>query len=102
MMVTDHSKAGNELKALAAAQNIELPATLSPANQAKVDKLKGMKGADADKAYLDIMEADHAQTIALFEAEAANGKNPALKDWAAKTLPTLKHHAEMVMSAKKM
>lgn len=100
MMVTDHTKAGNELKALAAKNSIALPIAIPADKQQKLDALAALKGADFDKAFTDMMEEGHTNTIALFMTEAAKGTNADLKAFATKTLPTLNHHMEMVAAAK--
>ena len=100
MMVTDHTKAGNELKAIAAKNNITLPTAIPADKQQKLDALATLKGADFDKAFVDMMEEGHTNTIALFMTEGAKGTNADLKAFATKTLPTLNHHMEMVTSAK--
>jgi putative membrane protein len=41
------------------------------------------------------MIEDHQKDIADFEQEAASGKDPALKAFAEKYLPVLKHHLQM-------
>ncbi len=41
------------------------------------------------------MVADHQKAVALFTKESTNGKDPELKAFATKTLPTLKEHLEM-------
>jgi len=48
-MVTDHTKANNELKALAAQKNITLPTTLGAEQQKVYDEVLAEKGADLDK-----------------------------------------------------
>src|ERR1700761_7486551 len=58
MMVTDHSKANDELKALAATKNITLPIAISDDNQKAYDKLAAETGKDFDKDYSDIMVDD--------------------------------------------
>ena len=95
-MVTDHTKAGDELKAAAQKYNISLPAALSDDSQKTYDKLAAKKGADFDKDYTDQMKDDHEKTIKAFQKEADNGNNAELKGWAATTLPTLQHHLDMV------
>lgn len=95
MMVTDHSKAGEELKALAAQKNITLPATLSDEKQKKYDDLAKKKGAEFDKAYISFMVDDHKEDISEFEEAAKEAKDPDVKAWAEGKLPTLKHHLEM-------
>ena len=47
------------------------------------------------------MVKDHKDDIDLFEKEADKGNDPELKAWAAKTLPTLKHHLQMAEDAEK-
>jgi putative membrane protein len=100
MMVTDHTKANNELKKIAAKNNIVLPTAIPADKQQKLDAIAALKGADFDKAFVDMMEEGHTNTIALFMTEASKGTNADLKAFADKTLPVLNHHMEMVTSTK--
>src|SRR5450755_3415256 len=59
LMVTDHSKANMELKALADGKHIDLPATMSNKCQKEVSNLDQKSGKDFDKAYADLMVKDH-------------------------------------------
>ena len=101
MMIADHTKAGDELKSIAAKNNISVPAALSADSQKAYDELATKKGADFDKAYMDKMEKDHKRAIELFKKEANSGMNADLKTFAVNTLPTLNHHMDMVNSTKK-
>ena len=94
-MVDDHSKAGDELKALAAQENITLPMGLNAKDQALVDRLQNMKGAAFDKAYMRDMVKDHQADIADFQKEANSGADARLKSFATRTLPTLQEHLRM-------
>jgi len=94
MMVTDHSKANDELKSLAGQKNINLPASVSAEHQQMHDDLAKKTGKDFDKAYMDMMVDDHQKDIDLFQNEANNGTDADLKAWAAKTLPTLQKHLD--------
>jgi putative membrane protein len=96
MMVMDHSKAGDELKAIAATKNITLPATVNEDSKKALTDLAALKGADFDKAYVDKMVADHKATVDLFESESKNSKDADLKAFADKTLPTIKGHLEHI------
>ena len=100
MLVDDHSKANEELKALAQQNNITLPATVSDDHKKKAEELSEKKGAEFDKAYLDAMQDGHEKTISKFETESSNGNNMALKQWATDKLPALKHHLEMIKQIK--
>lgn len=100
MMIDDHSKANEELKATAAQKNITLPATLSEKNQQKYDELSKKTGADFDKAYASAMVDDHEKDVDEFKKEASDGKDADLKNWAAGKVPVLEHHLEMAKSTK--
>jgi putative membrane protein len=91
-MVTDHSKAGDELKQVAQQQNLNLPQELSREDQATYDRLSKLSGKQFDEAYARAMVADHQKDVAAFEREASSGKNEELKQFASRTLPTLKEH----------
>lgn len=97
-MITDHTKAGNEFKAALAKSNsgAKAPTGLDEKHAEIVKDLKETKADDFDAAYLDVQEDAHDDAIALFEDYSKNGDNAALKEFAAKTLPTLKKHEEHV------
>lgn len=101
MMEKDHSKANEELKALASRKNIVLPSALNEKQQEKYDKLAAKEGKDFDKAYSECMVDAHKEAIDKFEKESKKGDDTELKNWATTTLPTLKHHKEMSESTNK-
>lgn len=94
MMVDDHTKANNELKALAQQKNISLPTTLDNEHQRKYDKLNEKSGEDFDKDYIDLMVSDHKEDVKKFEDEGEDGKDAELKSWSAAKVPTLRHHLD--------
>jgi len=95
-MVADHSKANDELKSLAQAKNISLPADVGAKHKATEERLSKMSGAAFDRAYIQEMVADHKKDVGDFRKEAQSGKDSEVKTWAAKTLPTLEEHSKMV------
>jgi putative membrane protein len=95
MMVDDHSKANDELKALASTKNISLPAALSDKNNERIKDLQEKSGTDFDKDYMDFMVKDHEEDIDAFEKLAEDGQDAELKSWAAGKVTTLRHHLEM-------
>ena len=101
-MVDDHSKANNDLTALAQKKNIKLPAEMEKKHQATRDHLAKLNGAAFDKAYMQHMVTDHTKDVQAFEHEAKMGKDPDVKAWAGQVLPTLEDHlkqAKQVASA---
>ena len=91
-MVDDHSKAAEDLKSVAQQQGLKLPDEMSKQDQATYNRLSKLQGEQFDRAYERTMLTDHQKDIAAFEKEANNGRNEALKQYAARTLPTLKEH----------
>ncbi len=94
-MVTDHSKANEQAKAIAAQKNVTLPTSMNSKDQATYRNLSSKTGSDFDKAYITDMLKDHREDIAEFRSEANSGTDPDVKAWAAKTLPTLEEHLRM-------
>lgn len=95
MMVADHGKANDELKALAGKKSITLPADIG-SHKSSLDKLNGLSGADFDKEYVSMMVDDHETDVKAFEKEAENSTDADVKAFAAKTLPVLKKHLEAI------
>jgi putative membrane protein len=100
-LVTDHTKANEELSKLATAKGVTPPGTLDSSHKNEVDKLSKKSGADFDKAFLKQMVSDHKSTISLFEKEAKSGKDGELQQFASATLPTLQEHLQMAQSDEK-
>lgn len=94
MMVTDHTKANTELKALAAKKNVVLPTDIG-SHKSTMDDLNKLSGADFDKAYVEAMVDDHEADVELFEDNTDNS-DADIKAFTTKTLPTLKAHLEMI------
>jgi putative membrane protein len=99
-MVDDHSKANDQLKAVAAKDNMTLPTDLNAKDQAEYDKLSKLSGSAFDKEYERTMLADHKIDVAAFKKESMSGKNPDLKSFAGDTLPTLQEHLHIIETKK--
>ncbi|NUR56350.1 MAG: DUF4142 domain-containing protein [Acidobacteria bacterium] len=91
-MVTDHGKANDELKNWAQQKNVTLPTELDAKHKAKRDQLAKLSGEAFDKAYMREMLTDHQHDVAAFKRQSTAAKDPDLKAWAGKTLPTLQDH----------
>jgi putative membrane protein len=94
-IAAEHTKANDELKALAQRKNISLPAALSEDKQKKYNDLNEKKGLDFDRDYMDAMVSSHDESISKFEKEAEDGNDPEIKAWAANKLSTLRQHHDM-------
>jgi putative membrane protein len=99
MMVTDHDKANEELKALAQKKGITLRSGCDMCQQ-KRDQLQKLSGKDFDKKYMEMMVADHKEVIDEFSKEQSQGKDKDVKSWAREKLPTLQHHLSTAENTK--
>ena len=82
-MVTDHSKANDELKKIAAEKNVKLPAKEPTVSWS------------SDKAYMDMMVKDHEKDLAEFKQEANNGSDPDVKKFADDTAKVVQEHLDL-------
>jgi putative membrane protein len=98
-MVDDHGKANDELKSLAQQKNITIPTDLNAKDKALRDTLASLKGAQFDREYMHAMLTDHQKDVAAFRTESKSGKDPDVKAWAGKTLPTLEEHLKQARDA---
>ena len=80
-MIDDHTKANEELKALAQRKNITLPTILSEKHQKKVSDFEEKSGSDFDKEYIDFMVKDHKDVVDMFKQAADKCKDAELKAW---------------------
>jgi putative membrane protein len=123
MMVADHTKAGEALKAVAATHNVQFDASRKPKDADKfndlTDKLSKDSAKDFDKDYIEVMVQTHGDVVDMLEKRVDS--NASLKDkvtgdtakdtnvapeksdnhvtmavnqWAADTLPTARHHLD--------
>jgi len=101
-MIEDHSKTTTAIKKLVESGDVkaDLPKALDPSHQAKLDKLKTLSGDEFNKTYDDSQKDGHKNAVSLFERYANGGENPKLKDFAAKTLPTIQDHQKMAQNLK--
>lgn len=91
-MVDDHSKANEELKQVASSKGVDLPDKLTGKDKLLKERLSKLSGPQFDRAYMENMVKDHKKDVADFNRESASAKDSEVKQFASKTLPTLKDH----------
>jgi putative membrane protein len=94
MMVKDHTKLNDELKSIALAKNITLPAGTADNTKKEMSGLMKKTGKDFDKAYMNMMLDDHKKDVKAFEKTAKDCKDPGIKSFAEKALPVLLRHLD--------
>jgi Predicted outer membrane protein len=93
MIVTDHTKANDDLKSIAGSK-LSMPAAMSAEHQKHIDMLKNKSGADFDKSYINMMIDDHKKDIAEFKKASQNVKDAGIKGFATNALPVLQKHLD--------
>jgi putative membrane protein len=82
-MVSDHSKANEKLKSIAAQKNVQLP------SKEPTEKWS------SDKAYMNTMVRDHEKDLAEFKEEANSGSDPDVKKFADDTAKVIQEHLNL-------
>jgi putative membrane protein len=99
MLVDHHTRTHNELRALVRDRGMRLPGVLPRGKYAKLDRLASAPGDEFDRVYIRLVGIeDHQADIALFERASREARDPELRAWAGKTLPTLRSHLEAARS----
>jgi putative membrane protein len=125
MMVQDHSKAQDELKAIASRMKAEMPAQLDQKHRDLAAKLSTLSGDQFDREYLAAMVRGHEDVLATLKtrtgstpqgrgqgnagaqgATTAEGRGigvseQALDQWASKTQPVVQQHLERARELQK-
>lgn len=95
MMVTDHRKAGDELKEIATRHNIRMEAEDGQDDHNDLhERLAKLSGAEFDREYMDAMVDDHQKAVDAVKEKAEDAENPEIKRWASSTLPSLQQHLD--------
>ena len=99
-MVADHTKANAELMALAQKKNITLPTTLGDEHAKVLKDVVEEKGVKMDQEYMKEMLKDHEEDVKEFTDASVKASDPDIKAFAAKNVPVLKMHLDMVTKMK--
>lgn len=98
MMQVDHGQADAKLQMMAKREGIEPPQALDPDHQKMVDDLAKLQGCEFETQYVKMMLKDHEADVAKFEQEEKAASDPAVREFAASTLPTLREHLSLIRS----
>jgi putative membrane protein len=92
MMIEEHSKSSEELKAAALTAGIPLPPALPADKQAKLDALGRLTGDAFDRQYLADQRSGHQETLAKVNQYLAAAPPGPLKDHASKLTGVVQNH----------
>jgi len=102
MMVTDHTKTTEAVKAAAKKAGLTpAPPELTAEQQSMLDQLQPLSGDDFDKAYLAQQMPAHQQALTMIQNYAQNGDTPALVDAAKTAVPIVQKHIDHLQELQK-
>ena len=91
-MVTDHSKANDNLKPIADAGGVQWPTALTGEPKTLYDRLSKLSGPSFDKVYIQAMVTDHKRVAQEYKTAAGKAKDSQLKSYVDQTLPIVEQH----------
>jgi putative membrane protein len=96
MMIADHTRTNEELKAIATQKGVAVPTTPDPLHRSMMEDMTNLSGSEFDRRYVNAMVDDHQRTVDRFQRQADAGTDADVKAFAARTLPILRQHLEAI------
>ena len=97
-MLADHASIGMEGMPVIKPHLSRAPAPLGPPDVLAITYLQSLSAVDFDQQYAMLQVGDHLATMTAFATEARDGKDPALKAFAKKWLPTIQAHLQLAVA----
>ena len=91
-MVDDHTRATDQLTALARERVIRLPVTITAKNAALYQKLNTLSGLAFDRTYAKSMIKDHEEALKDLKKEIKKGSDPKIQQFASNAEPVIEAH----------
>lgn len=103
MLIAEHTKSTNELRAAAAQAKPAVTPTpvLTPEQDANLTALAAAKGPAFDALYAQVQLPAHENALAALRGYAERGDQAALRAFAAKTAPVVEKHLEQARALAK-
>jgi putative membrane protein len=93
MMIEHHTMAGQQMKQMLSSKGVMIPDTaMLDRYRSKIEMLRGLQGADFDKAYIRIMVDAHEEDLDEYEDEITDARDADIRAFTAKMMPTLRTH----------
>lgn len=100
-LVDDHTASYTQLSALAAKTGVAIPKGINVAQNRTVVQLVHLKGDRFDRQFTSDEIAAYRQMLATFKREAQQGRDPDVKAYATKTIPTLQKELQLAQKCAK-
>lgn len=97
MVLNDHQQAQQKLMTIARQWNLDLPTSLPPGKQKKLDVLNSFPADKFETCYVLMLKADHAKDITSFADHQVALQDQAIKTYIGEVLPKLREHGQHVV-----
>jgi putative membrane protein len=98
MMIDDHTKAGEELRAALDKEGASAPRDrLERAQLEQLNRLRSMSGPELDAEYVRQQVVAHGETVDLFSKFAGSAEAGPVREFAEDTLPVLQRHQDAIL-----
>jgi putative membrane protein len=95
MLVTDHTKDFADLHTAAQTAGLTVPDAIDAKHhQEMIAPFEKLKGAAFDHKYIHEMIAGHTKALAVYQKEATDAQNDAIKNYAQTAIPVLQKHLD--------
>ncbi|MBF9127414.1 DUF4142 domain-containing protein [Plantactinospora sp. S1510] len=101
--VTDHTQLDQKVQSVASSGALTLPNKVTSEQQAVMNQLQNVSGADFDTQWITSQLTAHTQAMQLVQAELTQGSDPSAKQVAQQAAPVLQaHHNALVAAAQSL
>ncbi len=94
-LVTDHSKANQQLMSIAQQEGVKPPSGIGKENTELRSRLEKLNGQAFDRAYVQAQVKDHQKDIQYLQRQADAVQNPELKSFIQQAEPVMQQHLQM-------
>jgi putative membrane protein len=94
-LVSDHSKANQQLMSIAQRDSVSPPKSADKEHSALQARLAKLNGQAFDRAFVQAQVEDHQKDIQYLQQQARAVQDPNLKSFIQQTLPVMQQHLQM-------
>lgn len=94
-LMHDQNKLMEEIKALAQAKNLTLPAEITEEKNEELNRMKSISGQTFERRFRRMIIKDHKRDIQFFKQTAESSSDPEIRDFAKRYLPLMEKHLEL-------
>ena len=93
-VVDDHTASYSQVSQLAAKTGATIPTGINVGRNQTIVQLVHMKGDHFDRQFANDEVTAERQSLAVYQREAKNGRDPDVKAYASKMIPTIEKHLQ--------